>query len=61
MTQVKSKKTKYASKIEEKIADAIKSGRSLSGKDGILTPIIKRALETALEGEMDNYLGVSYT
>lgn len=52
MTQVKSKKTKYASKVEEQIADAIKSGRSLSGKDGILTPIIKRALETALAGEI---------
>ena len=35
MTQVKTKKTKYASKVEEQIADAIKSGRSLSGKYGI--------------------------
>ena len=59
MTQVKGKKTKYASKVEEQIAEAIKSGRSLSGKDGILTPIIKRALETALAGEMDNYLNES--
>ena len=59
MTQVKSKKTKYASKVEEQIVDAIKSGKSLSGKDGILTPIIKRALETALEGEMDNYLSAN--
>ncbi len=40
MTQVKSKKIKYASKVEEQIVDAIKSGKSLSGKDGILTPII---------------------
>ena len=46
MTQVKSKKTKYANKVEEQIVDAIKSGKSLSGKDGILTPIIKRALES---------------
>ena len=59
MTQVKSKKTKYTSKVEEQIADAIKSGRSLSGKDGILTPIIKRALEAALAGEMDSYLSES--
>jgi len=59
MTQVKSKKIKYASKVEEQIAEAIKSGKSLSGKDGILTPIIKRALETALAGEMDNYLSES--
>ena len=27
MTQVKSKKTKYASKVEEQIVDAIKSGK----------------------------------
>ena len=52
MTQAKNKKIKYANKVEEQIADAIKSGKSLSGKDGILTPIIKRALETALEGEI---------
>lgn len=56
MTQAKTKKIKYASKVEEQIAEAIKSGKSLSGKDGILTPIIKRALETALEGEMEQYL-----
>jgi len=56
MTQEKSKKIKYASKVEEQIVEAIKAGKSLSGKDGILTPIIKRALETALEGEMEYYL-----
>ena len=56
MTQTKSKKIKYASKVEEQIVEAIKSGKSLSGKDGILTPIIKRALETALEGEIEHYL-----
>ena len=39
-------------KLEEQIVDGIKSGKSLSGKDGILTPIIKRALETALEGHV---------
>ena len=55
MTQAKNKKTKYASKVEEQIAEAIKTGKSLSGKNGILTPIIKRALETALEGEMQHY------
>ena len=59
MTQTKNKKIKYASKVEEQIADAIKSGKSLSGKDGILTPIIKRALETALEGEMHHYVNES--
>lgn len=56
MTQASSKKIEYASKVEEQIAKAIRSGKSLSGKEGILTPIIKRALETALSVEMDNYL-----
>ena len=56
MTQSKNKRIKYSSKLEEEIVEAIKSGKSLSGKDGILTPIIKKALETALSGEMDNYL-----
>ena len=59
MTQTKNKRIKYGSKVEEQIADAIRSGKSLSGKDGILTPIIKRALETALEGEMQHYLSES--
>ena len=59
MTQAKNKKIKYASKVEEQIAEAIKTGKSLSGKDGILTPIIKRALETALDGEMQHYLNES--
>ena len=59
MTQTKNKKIKYGSRVEEQIAEAIKTGKSLSGKDGILTPIIKRALETALEGEMQHYLSES--
>ena len=59
MTQAKSKKLQYGSKVEEQIAEAIRTGKSLSGKDGILTPIIKKALETALSGEIDNYLEAS--
>jgi putative transposase len=34
----------------------LKSGQSLTGKDGILTPLIKEILEAALEGEMDSHL-----
>ncbi|KTC92175.1 transposase [Legionella cincinnatiensis] len=40
-------------------ADALsqlKSGQSLTGKDGILTPLIKELLEAALEGEMDAHI-----
>lgn len=36
--------------------DKLKSGQSLTGKDGILTPLIKEILEAALDGEMDNHL-----
>lgn len=34
----------------------LKSGQALTGKDGILTPLIKEILEAALEGEMDSHL-----
>ncbi|MCW8400938.1 transposase, partial [Legionella sp. PATHC038] len=34
----------------------LKSGQSLTGKDGILTPLIKELLEAALEGEMDSHM-----
>ncbi|USQ14719.1 MULTISPECIES: IS256 family transposase [Legionella] len=34
----------------------LKLGQSLTGKDGILTPLIKELLESALEGEMDSHM-----
>lgn len=36
--------------------EKIKSGHDLTGKDGILTPLIKEILEAALDGEMDAHL-----
>lgn len=36
--------------------EQLKSGQSLTGKGGILTPLIKEILEAALEGEMDSHL-----
>jgi len=36
---------------EEAIAK-LKSGQALTGKDGVMTPLIKQILEAALEGEM---------
>ena len=38
----------------------LKSGQSLTGKDGILTPLIKELLESALEGEMDSHMTDCY-
>jgi putative transposase len=43
--------------IEHHIATAIREGRALTGKDGILTPMIQRAVTAALEGEMAAHLG----
>jgi transposase-like protein len=34
----------------------LKSGQPLTGKDGIMTPLIKQILEAALEGEMESHL-----
>jgi putative transposase len=39
----------------------LKSGESLTGKDGILTPLIKQILEASLEGELDAHLMESKT
>jgi putative transposase len=36
--------------------EQLKSGQSLTGKGGILTPLIIEILEAALEGEMDSHL-----
>ena len=45
--------------FDEFKADALaqlKSGRALTGKEGVLTPLIKSLLESALEGEMQAHL-----
>ncbi len=36
--------------------EQLKSGKSLTGKGGVFTPIIKEFLESALEAEMDEHL-----
>lgn len=43
--------------LQEQIVEEIRSGKSLLGKDGLLTPLIKSALEATLEGEMDAHIG----
>jgi transposase-like protein len=40
---------------------ALQDGRGLTGKDGILTPLIKRLTEAALQAEMDAHLRTSRT
>lgn len=50
----------YAS-FEAEAIEALKAGKSLTGKDGIVTPLIKRILEAALEGEIEAHLAQSDT
>jgi len=42
--------------FEKNAIDKIKSGQSLIGKDGVLTPIIKRIIEASLEGEIEHHI-----
>lgn len=44
------------SQFKKEAIDKLKSGQELTGKDGILTPLIKEILEAALDGEMDAHL-----
>jgi len=44
------------SSFKAEAAGQLKSGQSLTGKDGVLTPLIKALLESALEGEMESHL-----
>lgn len=41
--------------MDEAIA-ALREGKDLTGKDGILTPLIKQLTEAALEGELESHL-----
>ncbi|MBW2005682.1 MAG: IS256 family transposase [Deltaproteobacteria bacterium] len=42
--------------LQEQIVAEIRAGKDLLGKDGLLTPLIKSALEATLEGEMEAHL-----
>ena len=42
--------------LEQQIISAVKEGQPLLGKQGVMTPLLKKALEAALEGEMDAHL-----
>lgn len=44
-------------KFEEEAIQNLKDGQGLLGKEGVLTPLLKRFLEKALEGEIAHHLG----
>lgn len=35
---------------------ALRDGKALTGKDGILSPLIKQLTEAAMQGELDEHL-----
>jgi len=43
-------------KLQRDTIEAIKNGQSLTGKGGVLTPLIKNIIEASLEGEMQAHL-----
>ncbi len=43
-------------KFKAEAIERLKSGASLSGKDGVLAPLLENLLNSALEGEMDYHL-----
>lgn len=45
-----------AEEFKRNLIDGLRAGRPLNGKDGILTPMIKEALEAVLDGEMDAHM-----
>lgn len=47
---------KDLNKYTQELADQLRSGKPLTGKDGAFTPLIKKVLEAALEGELDEHL-----
>ena len=40
----------------ESALKALREGQSLTGKDGILTPLIKQLTEAAIQAELDEHL-----
>jgi transposase-like protein len=52
-TRMKSEEFKA---MQAKALDQLRSGASLTGKDGVFGPLLKEFIETALEAEMEGYL-----
>ena len=40
----------------EEALKALQSGQAITGKDGVLAPLIKQLTEAALEGEIDSHI-----
>ncbi len=42
--------------ISKMLAEELRGGKKLTGKDGVLTPLLKQILEASLEGELDDHI-----
>jgi transposase-like protein len=42
--------------ISKTLANELRNGKKLTGKDGALTPLLKKVIEAALEGELDEHI-----
>ena len=40
----------------EKAVEDLMKGKKLTGRDGLLTPLIKELIEAALEGEIESHI-----
>jgi transposase-like protein len=50
------KKEQDFNELSKRLAEELRAGKKLTGKDGALTPLIKQVLESALEGELDEHI-----
>ncbi len=55
-TKVNAKNLTNLADLQKDILESVKTGKSLLGKDGALTPLIKQVLEAALEGEIEAHM-----
>ncbi len=56
MQSVNERKAIDLKELQQNIIDSVRNGKSLLGKEGALTPLIKQALEAALEGEIEAHM-----
>ena len=43
--------------MQAKALEQLRSGQSLTGKEGVFAPLLKQFIESALEAEMSSHLG----
>ena len=57
----KEKKITSLEEFARQAASRLQSGEELSGKDGVLAPLIKQIVEASLEGDVWTFLAQSFT